>query len=265
MKAILSAQVGSVFAPLGKFFGNPNKGLNMRATIKVAERAAGLQSMPTVKQDPKTLLGDRQLRMINKFIDEDLIAFQYGSAGISKLAVPGVEYLPGLYHRLEKAEYDRELKLENPMVHFKLRPQAADWGGYTMNPDTMRTSFASLAPEVFSVVGLDAKGGKNFGKKLVYVTEEMVRKNNPTHLIPDIRYALYLKINPEKAPAVMKNGKANIFAGTTIMIASNPYVIAQTFRADGKVRTELVPLSLKLEDTAQVIPFTDSICLSNAD
>lgn len=235
-------------------FAGPHKEprVDMTATLKRPVRSDELISFGAGPLDVKGLLCDKEIAVLNKFVNE-LINFRYGWAPISELAVPTAERLLPLYARLEKVEFVREEnKTEIRSLRWKPKMQAADWGGYTLDADTIRSSFQNVPSERISVVELESKYGKMFGKKLVYVAVECICKNSIAYSFSDIRHFLCLEKNPSKMPPVMRNGKANIFAGTTIMIASEPYVLVATWKCGG-FEKELVPLSIKLEDTAQFV------------
>ncbi len=226
--------------------------VDMTATLKHPVRSTELLNLSTTPLDVKGLLGDKEISALNRFVNE-LVNFQYGWVPIKELAVPAAEYLLSLYARLEKEEFVREENgVEIRSLLWKPRMQSADWGGYTLDANTICSSFQNVTQERIAVAELEAKGGKTFGKKLIYIAGETISKYCSAYSFSDIRHFLCLEKDPSKMPAIMRNGKGNIFAGTTIMIASEPHVFVASWKCGG-FEKELIPLSIKLEDTAQFV------------
>ncbi|MBI5798731.1 MAG: hypothetical protein HZB10_02265 [Candidatus Yonathbacteria bacterium] len=230
--------------------------VDMIATLKRPVKAGALCGYPMSTEDAKKLLGEEQLIEIDRIVNS-LIGFRYSACPIKKLAVPRSKNLRYFYSNLARNELVRDERAKLKMPNRRLKPRgldsaSADWGDYTINVSTIHWSFKDVSTDRISTEALEARGGPMFGKKLLYVIENLVGRAQTTVEAADIRYFSYLEKNPDKVPAVMKNGKANIFAGTTIAISSTLYLIASTWKGTC-FEAELVPLTYKLEDVAQFV------------
>lgn len=199
-------------------------------------------SQNNIWNDAEILLGKEALAEINTFINNS-IKFYYGAhpelygsvKQFKSLATPKFEYLPEYYRR----------------IMYQLPPKNG-WGLYTMSADPFGNLFQKV--NRLSVVSkqLDAKGGVNYGKPLGDVVERIVNKYYKTHYFSDVRHLLHLIHHPNEIPLFMKNGKGNLFAGTTVLVHSKPHMLVASWKKD-TFSIELVPLTIKLEDTAQFV------------
>lgn len=230
--------------------------LSRKPESVLPESVPAVVTMPVLKQPAsqatsakwKLHLHDEELVEVNAFADR-IINHDHKYSKHS-IATPKLVHLHWLYHKLVKAEEKREQGEEIPS-QFKIFESDSnrrnDWGAYAMannNPD-----FLQEHAERISILNVDTAGdGAMLGKKLVYVADYVVKKCHMSHYFPDIRYLLHLEKNPgdlDKIPAVLKNGKVNIFLGTVIMKLSKPHALATTWRGKN-FETELVCLDTQL-------------------
>lgn len=191
-------------------------------------------SQTNIWKDPEKLLGKDVVTELNVFVN-NLMRFQYASCPFKALAVPKFENLPDYY---TKVMYQ---KTTNNC-----------WGEYIMSSDPFGNLFMKITEEKFFFKPLEDSGGRYYCKPLGVVAEKVVNDYYTTHYFSDVRHLLYLKKHPNEVPMVMKNGKGNLFAGTTIMVNHQPHMLVATWKGSS-FEVELVSLKAGLEDTAQFV------------
>lgn len=204
-----------------------------------------------VEASPK---GEEQLPLLSQFVSM-LIRFQYHECPVKMLAVPRLEFLPGLYYCLSKQELTR-VRTTGSLLKNKVYepiPDEKHWGEYTLLKEMFNIPISDFSEYRISVVLVRAKvNSTTFTGKLLPVAEKVVQMHNPNHFISDVRHLMYLFEHPDKVPDVMKNGKGNIFAGTTIMIGSEPHVISAAWQGTRLV-SKFLPLSRSFTEDIQFV------------
>lgn len=230
--------VAGILNALG--IGKQKEGLKPSVIIKpgrlepVQLSQSNNNTQSNIWKDAESLLGKEALAGINGFINK-LLPFQYGSCPLKALAVPEFVYLPEYYERV-----------------MQMRPPKDGWGLYTMSADPFGNLFQKAKSSSFVLEQLDAKGGHSYGKSLGVVAGRMTKKYYRDYYFSDVRHLLRLMSHPEEIPQSMKNGKGNLFAGTTIMVNFKPCMLIAVWR-DSAFEIELISLGVCLEDTAQFV------------
>lgn len=199
-----------------------------------AHSSAVFETHRNIWGDPERLLGKKELDFLKQLVD-DLIHFRYSDCPPKALATPVFEYLPKYYARISC-----------------VAPPRNKWGLFTMSADPSGNLFQGAEHSSFVLYPLPAKEEKGFGLTLAEVAGALVINKYSTHYFSDIRHMRSLLQNAKRVPREMKNGKANLFIGTTVMIHSEPHTLAVTWKDRG-FEIEFVSLHARLEDTAQIV------------
>jgi len=88
----------------------------------------------------------------------------------------------------------------------------AEYGAYTMNPETAGIDWESIPPEKIKVVDLS----KMKGKPLHEVGEYLIANYADKYDIPGIEYWKYATLHPDKVPAELKDGNYHFFFGSVL-------------------------------------------------
>ncbi|MFA5996875.1 MAG: hypothetical protein WC791_00090 [Candidatus Paceibacterota bacterium] len=189
-----------------------------------------LNETPEEKREP-SLAGKEQLASINKYVDE-LIRFCYHNCPFKMLAVPTlVPYTLGWYTRVLNEMVATERLVGQSLPNnkaFELKPDEEHWGGYTLTEGMFDIPLSEIAHYQVSVVRQVARVGPMYAGKLIKLACDVMVKN-VEYYSSDIRQLMYLEEHLDEVPRDFKNGKANVFVGTTVMIGSVPHVVAATW------------------------------------
>ena len=210
---------------------------------------------PILEKSAPSPSGREQLRAINKYVD-CLIRFCYHNCPIKMLAVPMLVPSPlGWYSRLvsDMVEVERMMgKTLSDSKAFELKPEEEHWGGYTLTEGLFNTPLSDVIYYRVSVDAVSWRTGANCVGKLIKVARDSIMKNSVNHFISDVRHLMYLMDHLEEVPETLKSGKANVFAGTTVMIGSAPHVIAATWNGTS-FDNKFLPLWQNLKEDIQIV------------
>ena len=99
--------------------------------------------------------------------------------------------------------------------------EVSKFGEYTLNPETVGIDWETIPPEKIIIKELHDLNGK----PLANIAEYIITTYGATHDIPGIEYWKYILENPDKAPALLKDGNYHFFFGSILRGADGGWIV----------------------------------------